>query len=349
MSFWFFVVLIPVIAIPLVVKWNDMHEVTWQEFGINFGAGIALVSVMYMLSAWNATSDVEYLNGTITGKDWVRVSCNHSYSCNCRPVTTGSGNNQTTTVQCDTCYEHSYDFDWMVYTSVGNFAIDRVDRRGTHEPDRWSIVQNGQPVALPHTYTNYVKASPDSIFHLKPMGDPKTVPEYPKPYDYHYTDRVIPVGVNIPNIAYWNEAFAKMNSRIGPTKQGNVVMIVTNNSSRNYGDLVQKTWIGGKKNDIVIVIGAPKYPEVQWVKVFSWSRHDIINVNLRNSLATSILDVETTVPMIEASVMKYYERKPMKDFEYLASNVEPSGWLIALMLIVGSLVSGFIAYHFRNN
>lgn len=348
MSIWFFIVMIPVIAIPLWMKWHNDHKITWQECGINALVGIALVGIIYALSTWSATHDVEYLNGTVTGKEQVTVSCDHSYQCRCRTVTSGSGKNRTTRTQCDTCYEHMWDYDWKVESNVGSFTIDRIDRQGRYEPDRWSIVQNGQPVSLPHSYTNYVKASPDSIFHLKPMGDPKTVPDYPELYDYHYVDRVITVGVKVPDLKVWNQAFSEMNSRIGPTRHGNVIMIMSDKSP-SYGDLVERTWIGGKKNDIVIVVGAKNYPQVDWVKVFSWSKHDIINVNLRNSIKFSQLNVTSTVPMIEASVMRYYERRPMKDFEYLANNIQPSIWLIVVMLVVGASVSGFVALKFRDN
>lgn len=347
MSIWFFIVIIPVLIIPIWAKFYFDHRITLQEFGINIAVGVVLVALLYWGSTYNQLSDTEYLNGSVTEKTQERVSCSHSYQCRCRTVSHGSGKNRTTSRTCDTCYDHSFDYDWLVSSQVGNFTIDRVDRQGTREPARWTAVQIGDPVTLPHNYTNYIKANPDSLFGARPEKDVEA-PEYPRHYDYQYSDRVLTPDMKIRNIRQWNDAFAHMNARLGPSHHVNVVMVVTKSSER-YAETIRRAWLGGKKNDVIIVVGAPRYPEVSWVRVMSWSQNDMINVHLRNSISGMPMNVDTVVPEIESSVEKYYVRRPMKDFEYLAKNIEPSMWMIVLMLILGTACSGYLVYYFKDN
>src|SRR5579863_1631523 len=52
------------------------------------------------IAYWSRTDDVEILDGQITSKARVEVSCEHSYSRNCYYTTDSKGN---TTEHCSTC------------------------------------------------------------------------------------------------------------------------------------------------------------------------------------------------------------------------------------------------------
>lgn len=340
-----FLLFIPMILIAAFCRWRFPKTITWAEAAGQLAIGVVIVAIVWGISTYSLTADTETMNGVVTGKEKNWTSCSHSYSCRCRTVTTGSGKNRSSHTVCDTCYEHANDWNWDVSTTVGDFRVDRIDRRGSDEPPRWTIVKNGQPVAMPHGYTNYVKGAPDSLFQI--IADYKgKLPEYPGFYDYQYQDRV--VGAPQED-ARWNRNMAEMLKTIGPERQANVVLVITDQPPR-FADALRSKWIGGKKNDVVIVVGTATYPDIRWVRVFSWAKYDIINVSLRNALLDSRrLDPLQTILIVRDKVRQLYVRRPMADFEYLKDDVHPSGWVMVLALILGTLASLGAAYIFHRN
>lgn len=352
MDFTFFLLCIPAIVIPLVMKYKFQSTITGKELALNLVVVVAIVAVTVYAGSYTGMGDVELINGQVTGKEQEKVSCSHSYSCNCRTVYSGSGKNRTSSTKCDTCYEHRHDFDWNVYTTVGKFEIDRIDRQGKDMPPRWQIVAAGQPVAKSHYYVNYVRGAKDSLFHTlaEETKYQNSIPAYPQVYDYHYANRVIPVGLNIPNINEWNGRLANALKVLGPEKQANVTIIISKESSPMYAKALKNSWLGGKKNDVTVVIGAPNYPEIAWVDVFSWSKQDIVNVSLRNDLVElKTADAEGVIATITRNVLKHYVRKPMAEFEYLKDNIDPPTWVIILATLFATIGSGLLAWVFHKH
>lgn len=341
---------------PFIAKAIWKHEITLIELSTNI-----VVVVLAVLAAWYGgtyaqSADVEILNGRVTGKDSEHVSCEHSYSCNCREVCSGSGQNRSCSTQCDTCYEHPYDIDWTLRTSVEDIEVPRVDRRGTEEPPRWTSAKAGDPVAVTHTHTNYIKGAPDSLFSavaeqsaLARFG--KDVPAYPSAvYDLHYVNRVLAAGVSIPDIEAWNSDLASRLRLLGPAKQANWVVLITSNPSQAYADAVRVKWLGGKKNDVVVVLGAPEYPKLSWVRVLSWTDKELFKVELRDDLlALNVVDRERVLGTLERHTTSSFVRKQMRDFEYLSSEILPPTWLIVLIAIGGALCSVGLSIHLSTN
>ncbi|MCK9529483.1 MAG: hypothetical protein M0R77_02805 [Gammaproteobacteria bacterium] len=309
--------------------------------GLGIGSLLA-VFLACQAAMYVSTSSTEILNGQVTGKEQNTVSCSHSYQCNCRTVTTGSGQNQTTTTVCDTCYEHSHDYDWDVYTTVGTFTIDRVDRQGVDEPQRWSIVRNGDPVSTTHTYTNWIKPAGSSLFnvsHIDLTQYKDKLPKYPgRIYDYYKIDRIVS-DYKIPNIDSYEHYLSEQLETLGPKRQANMIFVITKNLNPTYADAVYASWNGAEKNDIVVFLGVAQNGEIKWASVKAWSKFDIFQVTLRDAL----LDLKTfdMKKVIDTSVSISYskfERKPMKEFEYLSNEVQTitpvAGVIIAIFMLV---------------
>src|SRR5262249_53258019 len=155
------------------------------------------------IAYWQRTADTEIWDGQVTNKSSERVSCSHSYDCNCYYTTecSGTGNNRSCSEvrHCSTCYEHSYDVDWNVYASTGeSLSIDRVDRQGLNMPARWGAAYIGEPYSSQHSFTNYILANPNSVL-LGQKGDlqkfGKLIPQYPTVYDYYRVQHAINMGV----------------------------------------------------------------------------------------------------------------------------------------------------------
>ncbi len=347
MGYFWVIVLFPLVW-PWIARAIFNTELTYAEMSLNIVIAFLLSAGIYYGGRYSSMADYEVLNGEVIGKSREITSCEHSYSCNCRTVQScsGSGKNRScsTSTVCDTCYEHSNDYDYRVKSNVGDFLINRVDRQGVSYPKRWVSVKNGDTVAMLHEYVNYVKAASDSLFHNE-LSILSTfngkLPAYPLDIkDYQYIDRVLVDGITIPNISEWNAKLANILKTLGPQRQMNVVLVITTNTNPEYAQALKAYWQGGKKNDAIIVVGVSDYPTIGWVRVLSWSSDDMFNVSLRDKIwDLKTLAVDEVMRVIENESMTYFKRRPMAEFEYLKDAIEPSTWVIVLAGVLGVVVS----------
>lgn len=340
--------------IPLLIAIGGfvfLKGITWKEFLVQVLAQVLIAGASAGLVYCVNTSDVEVWNGRVTSKASEHVSCSHSYSCNCRQECTGSGKDQRCSQVCDTCYEHSYDVDWNVFTSNGEqVEIDRIDRQGVDEPPRFTQVQIGEPTAVRHTYTSYIKAAPDTLFRHQGLKDryAGSIPDYPgRVYDYYRMDRLVASGVGVPNPVEWNATLSEVNADLGAPRQANIIVVFTN-QPRDWYYALEETWIGGKKNDIVLVVGVDQALSPIWVEVMAWTIDPTFKVKLRDDmLAQGALTPKKVADALRRNVLTYHKRKPMKDFEYLKASIVPSTTQWVITLILGILSAIGLAWLFE--
>lgn len=330
------------------------NKVTWQEFVVQLVAQVLLISGFYSIMLWTNTRDTEVWNGRVALKKHERVHCRHSYTCNCYTSCSGSGSNQSCTTICQTCYEHGYDIDWLLKTTNNEtIDIDTIDRQGLREPPRWTRAQIGDTTSVKHSYENYIKASPNSLFRRTGLVEKyPNLPSYPlKVYDYHYLDRTVSIGVSLRGLNLWNKELSELNSSLGRQKEVNVVLVVTKNQPEDYFYALEQHWIGGKKNDVIIVADVNDSETINWVNTMAWTDAHIFKVNMRDSLLKlKKLDRELVLPTVHAVVLKDYVRKPMKDFEYLKQSITPTKGQYIGLTIFGLLLSlGISWFVFKND
>ncbi len=349
--------LIAAIALPLILK-AVKKDVEWRAVGIMAAVFIGISLIAFFTGKAGKTLDVEIWNGEVIGKAQERVSCSHSYSCNCKTTTSCSGSGAhrscSTSTSCDTCYEHPHDYDWVVKSNIGNVDIDRVDRQGVNTPARWAAVNIGEPFAKTNLHTNYIKGVPDSVFnHAQSLGVSedlrKLVPAYPKNVqDYYRINRAISMGVQVPDIPQWNADISNILKQLGPQKQANVIVLFVNTNDPQYEYALRSAWLGGKKNDIVLMIGSTEYPKIEWARVMSWTDKEIFKIELRDSVQElGTIDREKIIKSIFELTLKDFKRKSMKDFEYLDNEIDPPDWVVWLTFIL--MVSGTIGFWFYLN
>lgn len=338
----FLIAFIPMI-IPWVMKKKFGNTIMIREAAAATFVAFVCVFVIWEAGSYGSMSDTQILNGKVQSKNSQIVSCSHSYSCRCRTDSKGSRS-------CDTCYEHSFDKNWVVHTTVGSLNITRVDRPGYIEPPRYSRVVIGESASIESSYINYIKASPNSIFHYMQteVGQyHEKIPEYPSVIDYYRINRVIG-GDELLNVTL-NDGLRSL----GTQKEVNIIVVKTTEKSSNYGKALEQVWLGGKKNDIVVVISLDGN-KINWTYVFSWSKQSIVNVQIRdaiNNLGT--YDSLKVGQIILENTQKSFVRKSMKEFEYLLNEFSPPTWVLVLTLIFGSLLSFGFSYwchvnQFRN-
>lgn len=316
---------------------------------------VALTSAF--ICYFSAVDDTEVLNGYVTGKEQKEVSCEHSYQCNCyKDCSRDSQGRETCVEHCSTCYDHSHDYDWNVYTSIERvITIDRIDRQGVNEPERWSIVKIDDPISIEHTFENYIKASPDSLFkrtgQIKKFKAQNLLPNYPRVYDYYHINRIFQLnGARIENVDLWQSDLEILNSNIGAKKQANIYFVFATDLNRDYYYALQEHWLGGKKNDIIVLFGLAG-SDFEWIEIMAWSIDPMFQVKLRDTLLEikSVHERKRIIEAIDVITWEYYKRKPMKDFEYLKSSITPSVNQWITTCLIGLFISVIMSIFFHKN
>ena len=305
-----------------------------------------LVSALIMGGGmFSETADTEIWNGKVTSKEREKVSCRHSYSCNCRQTCSGSGKDRSCSETCDTCYEHSYDVDWNVHSTIKSLRIDTIDRQGVKEPPRWTAVWVGEPVSDSHMFVNYIKAARNNVLNREGTKISYAMPAYPAAvYDYYKIDRAVSVDGAMPNLPEWSKQISMVMRDLGPARQVNLVVVFTKNPEI-YADQLNAAWLGGKKNDVIVVIGTTDHVKPDWVKVLSWSKREDFKIDIREAVIGMDLVAAPVMQVIAKSINTSFERRHMKEFAYLMYDIEPHvGFFIAALIAFFFPLGGYIYY-----
>jgi hypothetical protein len=222
----------------------------------------------------------------------------------------------------------------------------------THDGSEASLV----PVSQGHRYVNFVTAS-DSIKKLNGLmsGHEDHLRDHPRcyggPYGQTEIDRVVVAGAPVRDS--WTKAVDHELDRalvdLGPGKQCNIVIYVVNSPDQSFAHALEEHWMLGEKNDIVVVIGAPNFPQVEWAFIMAWTDVEEFKVELRNKIVemdggdgeqdgigNAPLFVKTIVGQVGLTPEQGgYERKPMADYEYLISEISLPWWASLLIVVVG--------------
>jgi len=346
------------LAVPLLTStlfYVFTKTICWKEFLVVTIGVVTINLVGFSLSYAESVHDVELLNGHVTGKHRAEVSCTHSYQCNCVDITSCSNDMDgretcSTTQICQTCYDHANDYDWNISTNIETITIARVDPQGVVEPTRWTIVKLGEPVAIQHSYTNYIKAAPGSVLLTTNQTElfKTKLPSYPEVYDYYRVNRLLTNGLTIQNHNVLNNALCDVAGLLGSRRQVNLIFVLVAEADQNYAAALKEHWLGGKKNDLVIIIGAPDGDNIKWVYVMSWSPVELLKVKLRDQIIKlgSLNKMDEVIKQTYNTVNKEFVRKPMADFEYLKYQFSPAPWILSLLMALGLLFSVIVSIVF---
>lgn len=334
------VLLLP-LCVPLIAAWMYKTKRSLGEYAVHIAITIAITCGVFYAGKYYPAVDVEIHNGYVKGKEKVYNPRTEYYDCNCRMVSSGSGKNRTTSRQCSTCSRIIPEWDWTVYTTVGDLNISRVDWDGRAMPPRWAKVEVGEPAALEKSYINQIKGVKDSIFHfdksLIAQYEDK-VPQYPRVRDYYRFDRVINLTKTVDTLK-WNSYLNNELKKLGAEKQLNVIVVVTDYDYAFF-DALKYQWLGGKKNDVVMVIGN-KDGQVSWFASTSLAdgyKNQTLHSALRMNSHNKKIDDCFLAEQLDI-IKREYVRTPMEEFDYLTSESEPPGWVMFLAVILGVTAS----------
>jgi len=339
--FLFGIPAIVIICTAIIFK----KTISKKEMAIQLVLALVVAVASMSLSYHSQIADHEIWSGYVTGKERNEVSCEHSYKCNCYDsCSTDSKGNRSCVEVCQTCYEHNYDVDWDVYSTVGSYTINRVDRQGLSKPSRWAEVKNDDPVMRKKHYKNYIKGAKNSLYNKKDIDlgrYKKYVPKYPSNiHDYYKLNKTILVNkFTMMERQSFNNELVKINSRIGAKKQVNMIVIFVRELSQDFIYAIEKDWIGGKKNDAILVIGSNDNKTIAWTRVLALTKSTRFQVELEQAINAYGKIDKGLLPIFKDNVVKNFERKPMKDFEYLKSSIKPTSKQLTISLIICLLLS----------
>lgn len=344
-------------AVPVILGLLSLAfskgRITLKEFLVMEAAVAVVLTLGYFIARYQSTSDREVWNSKIVEKARNIVSCSHSYPCNCYESCSSDGKgNQSCTTICQTCYEHSFDVDWDVYTSSRErINISRIDSQGLDQPPRWTQAYVGEPVTTAHGYTNYILANPDSILRRTGATDrfKQWIPQYPlNIYDYYRCNKFLSVGYTEPGDGFWQHLLSDINGDLGPTKQVNVIVVAVKNADPAYEYALSEAWIGGKKNDVIVLLGVPDYPKIGWARILSWSTAADLKVDLRDQILQigTMEKRDEIAAAIRENVQAKFKRRHMKDFEYLIAGAQPGTTGTIVLFVLGSAMCLVLAVFF---
>ena len=352
------VTLLLLLALPILGAAFVYHQNRDKGFLplISVLPGALLVALVFGLASAGATSDVEILNGQVTGKTRDHGTYEESYDCNCRTKTrtVGSGKNRRTETyqKCDTCYRTHYTVKWRCQTTLGDFGIDSEDSTsqsvyGRPDPQRYSVINKGDPVSQRHSYTNYVQAVPESLFatmdnRAKQSFAPLLVPYPDNVYDIYKIDRFMSPGFAFTDAAQWSQDISMLLRDVGPAKQVNLSVVIAKTADRQYAYALREHWEGANKNDVVLVIGSWDGQKIEFVDVISWTKNEIFKVQLIDRIRDiGIIERTQLLGAVHDQIAKNFKRRHMSEFKYLDEEIVPPDWVIwslAVVLIIGYAV-----------
>jgi len=354
----FYILFAPLCWLIVAKIW--LHtSINWTEFGINVVVIVILTTATIQISKWGATSDTEVWNGQVTKKEIVDDYYQTSYDCNCSNTYDSKGNVSGET--CQTCYTDHYTREYNGHSTVGNWTFASIDsewrmrRDSFGPPASYTKCKVGEPASIEHGYTNYVQAVPDSLFHDDGTTASEAflgqIPAYPRVHDFYRINRVLNVGSTV-TAAEVKDINTKLNyslKSLGVAKQANIVLILTNIADPTYRYAIEQAWLGGEKNDIVLFIGLDGN-KIVWADVMTWalnSGNELFHVKMRDGLMAQETLNENLVPYISQTILAHYDRPQMKDYEYLADEIEVPTWVLILASVFafgGSVLGTYLSH-----
>lgn len=360
-SLFYFIAIIPVLVGGYF--WLKSQEVVWQEWIGGSAVGFLLAGTFHALCLFGMTSDVETWSGQIEKAVhhpmWVEkyTTTEHHSS--------GSGKNRRTWTTTKTHYR-THDEYWEAVTSIGDshrisedffteihgrfggeIKAESGSRPGFYSGDRNDYVSYNEsgyvyPVTSQRMWSNKVKAAP-SIFSYSKVPTNVTVFQWPRNDDWTMSDRLVGTASALFDL----REFDLLNSRVGPAKKVNLIMVGWDSEGPEISQWQEAAWIGGKKNDLVVCFGGMTAESpAKWSRVFGWTDEEIVKRNIASLMLKPMSKIQL-LAAIEDEVRRNYKIKDWSKLDYLTP--EPPGWSYGVFILTTVLTQILLYCWFHNN
>lgn len=339
-------IIIPVtLLLSLMIMYYTTKSKDYRQYLIVGFLSLFISVTGISISLMSKYSDTEIWNGEVVSKDRTHGTYEDPYDCFC---TTSKDGYQT----CQTCYETRYTVDWTAKTTVGNFTFKTIDKSrksvyNSPDPVDYVACFIGEPASIEHSFTNYIKGDPDSLYNSKDINqDLYVIPIYPTVHGHYKLNRVINnSGLDNVLVDKLNKNLNNGLRKLGNEKQVNVIVILTNNIDPMYKFAVENAWIGAKKNDVVIFLSLNS-SNLQWSDVMTFAGNignEFFQVKLRDKLSEfETYDPDKLSRVILTTIGQSYDRPEMTQFEYVKESVGVSIVAIVMIFIFNGIMLFFV-------
>jgi len=359
---------IPVIAVAVLLLFFQ-HRTKWWEIGIPLLASALMIGGFKWMAESMGTKDMEIWNvGTVSSHyyekwdEYIHQTCYNT-------VCSGSGQNQTCTqIPYDCSYVSTHRARWSIHDSNGmKHGVEKktydyfvklfgmqpqyVDmKRNFHriDGDMYQVLwpktdPTVEPVNISHKYENRIQAS-RSVFKYVELSEEEVAQhklfEYPEVSLFGYPSILGDCG---PTTEDGNKRLRFHNSMLGREKQLRMWILCTDAADPQWGQLQESHWVGGNKNEAVLVVGKG------WDHVFTWADDKTPMIETRDFVKANLesLDMVEVADVMAANLKQSFVRKEFADFSYLT--VEPPTWAIVMTYIFTILINVGISYFVIHN
>lgn len=352
---WFLYVLCIIPFITGAILWYKSSKIVWWEWLSAFVISLITAIIFHVICIKSMTTDIQTLSGVITKAvyypEWVERYQVPIY----KTIKVGKSTQRVFShyetryrthspyYECHTSFGTTKNIDKNLFEAISKNFNDYTKtphhKSGFHSGDPDIYMVNNKtgycyPITTISTFENKVKASP-SLFSFMEVPKTAKVYEWPSNKNWMRSDRLL--GTSFIDVYEWD----KMNSRLGPTKKVNVIMVgFDDKSDPSYGLWQQAKWVGGKKNDLVITFGGGEKSPAKWAFVFGWTEKELVKKKIESILLNNPINNEI-IPKIETAIIEDYVIKDWTKFDYIT--VEPPMWAFMIFLAV-LIISQFITF-----
>jgi hypothetical protein len=358
-SLFYFLALIPILFGAGL--WCFDKKIIWWEWLIGSGVAMLTAVIFHALSIWGMTTDIETWSGYVTSSIHYPRWVEEYQEAHTQTHTDSKGNTYTTTYY--TTEHRTHPEHWTAYTQYDEHEIDQSFFEQICQNFQDYSTENGHksgfdsgdpniyvtrnktgfiyPTTLLKHWDNRLKAAP-SVFSFVKVPTNVNVYPWPRNPDWRVSQRLLGTAKQFDQLE-----FDRMNSRLGPKKKVNVIMVGWDKDDTTIADWQEAKWHGGEKNDLVICFGGmTKNKPATWTHVFGWSesflaKRDIETLMLKYPVSPQLLY------LIEQEVQKNYTIKDWHKFDYVT--VEPPMWCYTVFFIVLLVTQGVLYFFLHTN
>ena len=373
----FWVLLFIALIFGLFRKLTNPLKFAWIELPVQLFVSFVVISALYVLffSTAGNLSDTEIWNGYAYRAEYYEAWKEKViYTVQVASGTDSKGNTTYRTETRTRIDHHSP--SWKVKTTIGDLAVDNrtyrnyVTKFGQEQKEdlfHFNQVSLGDgnmfftahqgikddklvPASVEKHYINYLKAS-DSI--KKISGSLSSYQKWLLPYPRIYNSQLGPIEINrvldakVNAPLDWKTAVDKeldvALTTLGAERQVNVLVYLANTSDQGFAYALEEAWVKGKKNDVIVVIGATKFPKADFVYIMAWTEIEEFNIELRNNILglTDLSDPQKLVKTITDQIRQPataggFVRRPMANLEYLIAGIKLPMWCQILIILIGT-------------
>jgi len=364
-------------------KFSNPETYTWLEFPFQILAGIATVFTIYSLFFFTTSniSDIEVWNSYVVKAEYYEKWTEEETYQDCDSE--GHCTTKTTIIHHPpewyfiTDSNEKKSANRKIYNAYVNYFLNEKEKKLFHsgqisigDGNMFYTVFNKKineriSTSIEHDYINYIKGT--ETLHKKTGGNvvgfESLLLPYPRTYSSVYGkinfDRVIKTkGITVSEkwIKNVDEQLDISLTTLGKEKQVNIIVYLANTKSEAFTYALEESWINGKKNDVIVLIGTANFPKIDWVSILAWTENEDFKISLRDN----ILDLEnlndsnkfvnTIVSQISLPDNKGgYVRMPMKNLQYLVSDITIPLWTNVLVVIFSMFLSWLVSWALINN